>query len=84
MLSANDNDLLYDFNKSRGYLKILPVIKIRFLIIQILSNIIRNNTPISNFGGGFRYKNIIEVKSKHFLTVFKTIEKNKKKMTDKL
>ncbi|KAE9526885.1 hypothetical protein AGLY_013533 [Aphis glycines] len=45
---------------------------------------IRNNTSISNFGSGFRWKNeypwcIIEVKSKHFPTVLKTIEKNKKK-----
>ncbi|KAF0747744.1 Uncharacterized protein FWK35_00030032, partial [Aphis craccivora] len=49
---------------------------------------IRNNTPISNFGGGFRCKSeypwyIIEVKSKHFPTVFKKIEKNKKKITEK-
>ncbi|KAF0773030.1 phosphatidylinositol phosphatase PTPRQ [Aphis craccivora] len=48
----------------------------------------RNNAPISNFGGGFRCKSeypwcIIEVKSKHFPTVFKKIEKNKKKMTEK-
>ncbi|KAF0773185.1 Uncharacterized protein FWK35_00002041 [Aphis craccivora] len=45
---------------------------------------IRNNAPISNFGGGFRCKSeypwcIIEVKSIHFPTVFKKIEKNKKK-----
>ncbi|KAE9524049.1 hypothetical protein AGLY_015530 [Aphis glycines] len=44
----------------------------------------RNNASISNFGGGFRWKSeypwcIIEVKSKHFPTVFKEIEKNKKK-----
>ncbi|KAE9539854.1 hypothetical protein AGLY_005106 [Aphis glycines] len=44
----------------------------------------RNNASISNFGGGFRWKSeypwcIIEVKSKHFQTVFKKIEKNKKK-----
>ncbi|KAF0772476.1 Uncharacterized protein FWK35_00006581 [Aphis craccivora] len=48
----------------------------------------RNNAPISNFGVGFRWKNeydwcIIEVKSKHFPTVFKKIEKNKKKMMEK-
>ena len=48
----------------------------------------QNNTPISNYGGGFRWKSdypwyIIEVKSKHFPTVFKKIEKNKKKMTEK-
>ncbi|KAF0715959.1 Uncharacterized protein FWK35_00033452 [Aphis craccivora] len=35
----------------------------------------RNNAPISNFGGGFRFKSehpwcIIKVKSKHFPTVF--------------
>ncbi|KAF0747391.1 Uncharacterized protein FWK35_00021890 [Aphis craccivora] len=45
----------------------------------------RNNAPISNYGGGFRCKSeypwrIIEVKSKHFPTVFKKIEKNKNKM----
>ncbi|KAE9534735.1 hypothetical protein AGLY_008027 [Aphis glycines] len=44
----------------------------------------RNNASISNFGGGFRWKSeypwcIIQVKSKHFPTVFKKIEKNKKK-----
>ncbi|KAE9532775.1 hypothetical protein AGLY_009856 [Aphis glycines] len=48
----------------------------------------RNNASISNFGGGFRWKSeypwcIKEVKSKHFPTVFKKIEKNKKKMTEK-
>ncbi|KAF0749150.1 Uncharacterized protein FWK35_00014564 [Aphis craccivora] len=42
----------------------------------------RNNAPISNFGGGFRCKSeypwyIIEFK------IFKKIEKNKKKMTEK-
>ncbi|KAE9541249.1 hypothetical protein AGLY_004494 [Aphis glycines] len=44
----------------------------------------RNNASISKFGGGFRWKSeypwcIIKVKSKHFPTVFKKIEKNKKK-----
>ena len=44
----------------------------------------RNNASISNFGGGFRWQSgypccIIDVKSKHFSTVFKKIEKNKKK-----
>ncbi|KAF0766316.1 Uncharacterized protein FWK35_00005333 [Aphis craccivora] len=48
----------------------------------------RNNAPISNSGGGFRCNSeypwcIIEVKNKHFSTVFKKIEKNKKKMTEK-
>ncbi|KAF0768868.1 Uncharacterized protein FWK35_00021722 [Aphis craccivora] len=47
------------------------------------------NAPISNFGGGFRCKSeypwcIIQVNSKYFPTVFKKIEKNKKKkMTEK-
>ncbi|KAF0762329.1 Uncharacterized protein FWK35_00017476, partial [Aphis craccivora] len=40
----------------------------------------RNNAPILNYGGGLRCK---KVKSKHFPTVFKKIEKNKKKMTEK-
>ncbi|KAF0740337.1 Uncharacterized protein FWK35_00033600 [Aphis craccivora] len=45
----------------------------------------RNNTSISTFGGGFRWKSeypwcIIEVESKHFPTVFKKIKKNKKKL----
>ncbi|KAF0769731.1 Uncharacterized protein FWK35_00023678 [Aphis craccivora] len=40
----------------------------------------RNNAPISKYRGGFRCKSeypwcIIEVKSKHFPTVFKKIEK---------
>ncbi|KAF0687265.1 Uncharacterized protein FWK35_00034332 [Aphis craccivora] len=44
----------------------------------------RNNASISIFGGSFRWKSeypwcIIEVKSKHFPTVFKKIEKNQKK-----
>ncbi|KAF0772906.1 Uncharacterized protein FWK35_00001907 [Aphis craccivora] len=44
----------------------------------------RNNAPISNCGGGFRCKSeypwcIIGIKSKHFQTVFKNIEKNKNK-----
>ncbi|KAF0737177.1 Uncharacterized protein FWK35_00027685, partial [Aphis craccivora] len=48
----------------------------------------RNNAPISIFGGDFRCKSeylwcIIEVKSKHFPTLFKKIEKNKKKITEK-
>ncbi|KAF0736119.1 Uncharacterized protein FWK35_00038468 [Aphis craccivora] len=57
--------------------------------VSVYSITSRNNAPISNFWGGFRCKSeyywcIIEVKSKHFLTVFKTIEKNKKKkMTEK-
>ncbi|KAF0748493.1 Uncharacterized protein FWK35_00020732, partial [Aphis craccivora] len=43
-----------------------------------------NNATISNFGGGFRCKSeylwcMIKDKSKHFPTVFKKIEKNKKK-----
>ncbi|KAF0748376.1 Uncharacterized protein FWK35_00031479, partial [Aphis craccivora] len=41
---------------------------------MIITN--RNNAPISNYGGDFRCK---KVKSKHFRTVFKKIEKNKKK-----
>ncbi|KAE9533272.1 hypothetical protein AGLY_009313 [Aphis glycines] len=48
----------------------------------------RNNASISNFVGGFRWKSeypwcIIEVKNKHFPTVFKKIENNKIKMTEK-
>ncbi|KAE9526904.1 hypothetical protein AGLY_013552 [Aphis glycines] len=48
----------------------------------------RNNASISNLRGDFRWKSeypwcIIEVKSKYFPTVFKKIEKNKKKMTEK-
>ncbi|KAF0762620.1 Uncharacterized protein FWK35_00028170 [Aphis craccivora] len=48
----------------------------------------RSNASISNFGGGFRWQCeypwcIIEVKSKHFPTVFKKIEKNKKKSDGK-
>ncbi|KAF0751226.1 sideroflexin-2-like [Aphis craccivora] len=44
----------------------------------------RNNAPISNFGGGFRWKSeyiwcIIEVKSKHFPTVFKKNQEKQKK-----
>ncbi|KAE9523574.1 hypothetical protein AGLY_016126 [Aphis glycines] len=52
--------------------------------VSVYSITSRNNASISNFGGGFRWKSeypwcIIEVKSKHFPTVFEKIEKNKKK-----
>ncbi|KAF0773867.1 Uncharacterized protein FWK35_00005802 [Aphis craccivora] len=58
-----------------------------FFFVTVYSITSRNNAPISNFGGGFRCKSeypwyIIKVKSKHFPTVFKKIEKNKK-MTEK-
>ena len=48
----------------------------------------RKNVSISNFRGGFRGQNeyawcIIEVKSKHFPTVFKKSSKTKKKVTEK-
>ncbi|KAF0742800.1 Uncharacterized protein FWK35_00026133, partial [Aphis craccivora] len=47
----------------------------------------RRNASISNFGIGFQWKSkypwcIIEIKSKHFPTVFKKIENNKKKKCD--
>ncbi|KAF0767073.1 Uncharacterized protein FWK35_00021073 [Aphis craccivora] len=55
-----------------------------FLCLCTVGITSRNIAPISNFGGGFRWKSeylrcIIEVQSKHFPTVFKKIEKNKKK-----
>ncbi|KAF0753262.1 Uncharacterized protein FWK35_00036879, partial [Aphis craccivora] len=55
-----------------------------FRVCTLYSITSRNNDQISNFGGGFRCKSkyplcIIKVKSKHFPTVFKKIEKNKKK-----
>ncbi|KAF0708327.1 Uncharacterized protein FWK35_00035769, partial [Aphis craccivora] len=46
----------------------------------------RNNASILNLGGGFRCEYpwcIIKVKSKHFPIVFKKIEKNKNKVTEK-
>ncbi|KAF0768936.1 Uncharacterized protein FWK35_00004173 [Aphis craccivora] len=56
--------------------------------VSVYSITSRKNASISSFGGGFRWKNeypwcIIEVKSKHSTTVFKKIEKTKKKMTEK-
>ncbi|KAF0767621.1 Uncharacterized protein FWK35_00006090 [Aphis craccivora] len=59
-----------------------------FFVVSVYTITSRNNAPISNFKGGFRCKSeypwcIIEVKSKHFPTVLKKIEKNKKKMTEK-
>ncbi|KAF0748573.1 Uncharacterized protein FWK35_00021402 [Aphis craccivora] len=58
-----------------------------FFCVSVYSITSRNNAPISNFGGGFRCKSqypwCIEVKSKHFPTVFKKIEKNKKKIMEK-
>ncbi|KAF0762114.1 Uncharacterized protein FWK35_00008430 [Aphis craccivora] len=55
-----------------------------FVFVPVYSETSRNNAPISNLGGGFRWKSeypwwMIEVKSKHFPTVFRKIEKNKKK-----
>ncbi|KAF0759597.1 Uncharacterized protein FWK35_00016767 [Aphis craccivora] len=55
-----------------------------FFFVSVYSITSRNNAQISNYRGGFRCKSeypwcIIEVKSKHFRTVFKKIEKNKKK-----
>ncbi|KAF0767781.1 Uncharacterized protein FWK35_00019365 [Aphis craccivora] len=55
-----------------------------FFFVSVYSITSRNNTQISNFEGDFRCKSeypwcIIEVKSKYFPTVFKKIEKNKKK-----
>ncbi|KAF0700368.1 Uncharacterized protein FWK35_00035847, partial [Aphis craccivora] len=55
-----------------------------FFFVSVYSITSRNNDPISNYGCGFRCKSeypwcIIEVKSKHFPTVIKKIEKNKKK-----
>ena len=73
--------ILENFIQSSSY-----VILIFFVSVYSITS--RNNAPISNFGGGFRCKSeypwcIIQVKSKHFPTVFKKIEKNKKKMTEK-
>ncbi|KAF0768761.1 Uncharacterized protein FWK35_00000390, partial [Aphis craccivora] len=53
-----------------------------FFFVSVYSITSRNNAPISNYGGGYRSKSeypwcIIEVK------IFKKIEKNKKKMTEK-
>ncbi|KAF0765648.1 Uncharacterized protein FWK35_00014582 [Aphis craccivora] len=47
----------------------------------------RNNAPISNFGGGFRCKSeypwfFIDVKSKHFPTVFKKKSRKTEKKND--
>ncbi|KAF0758203.1 Uncharacterized protein FWK35_00021351 [Aphis craccivora] len=58
-----------------------------FFFVSVYSITSRNNAPISNFGSGFRCKIeylwcIIEVKSKHFPTVFKKKEINKKKKND--
>ncbi|KAF0772685.1 Uncharacterized protein FWK35_00003994 [Aphis craccivora] len=55
-----------------------------FFCVSVYSITSRNNAPISNFGGGCQCKSeypwcIIEVKSKHFPTVFKKTKKNKKK-----
>ncbi|KAF0761596.1 Uncharacterized protein FWK35_00012508 [Aphis craccivora] len=54
------------------------------VFLSVYSITSRNNAPISKLGDGFRCKSeypwcIIEVKSKHFPTVIKKIEKNKKK-----
>ncbi|KAF0767535.1 Uncharacterized protein FWK35_00002086 [Aphis craccivora] len=59
-----------------------------FFFVSVYSITSRNNASFSNFGGGFRWKSeypwcIIKVKSKRFPTVFKKIEKNQKKVTEK-
>ncbi|KAF0764748.1 Uncharacterized protein FWK35_00004686 [Aphis craccivora] len=59
-----------------------------FVLVSVHSITSRNNAPNSNFGGGFRCKIeypwcIIKIKSNHLPTVFKKIEKNKKKITEK-
>ncbi|KAF0766824.1 Uncharacterized protein FWK35_00016504 [Aphis craccivora] len=53
-----------------------------FFFFGMCSITCRNNASISIIGGGFRWQIkypwcIIEVKSKHFLTLFKRTEKNK-------
>ncbi|KAF0760082.1 Uncharacterized protein FWK35_00030598, partial [Aphis craccivora] len=53
-----------------------------FFFASVYTRTCRNNASISNFGGGFRCKSeyprcIIVVKSKHFPTIFKKIEKTK-------
>ncbi|KAF0755766.1 Uncharacterized protein FWK35_00009770 [Aphis craccivora] len=53
-------------------------------IVTIYSITSRYNASISNYGDGFRGKSkypwyIIEVKSKHFPTIYKQIEKKTKK-----
>ncbi|KAF0749621.1 Uncharacterized protein FWK35_00013579 [Aphis craccivora] len=65
---------------------ILQCVFFFFVSVYIITS--RNNASISNFRGGFRWLSeypwcIIEVKSKHFPTVLKKIEKNKKKVTKK-
>ncbi|KAF0715503.1 Uncharacterized protein FWK35_00037995 [Aphis craccivora] len=51
-----------------------------FVFVDIITS--RKNASISNFGSGFRWQSeypwcIMQVKSKHFPTVFKKIEKKK-------
>ncbi|KAF0773331.1 Uncharacterized protein FWK35_00006550 [Aphis craccivora] len=55
-----------------------------FFCVSVYSITSRNNASISNFGGGFQWQSeylwcIIEVKSKHFPTDLKKIEKKRKK-----
>ena len=55
-----------------------------FFFVSVYSITSRNNALIANFGGGFRWQSgnpwcIIQVKSKHFPTVFKKSRKTKKK-----
>ncbi|KAE9524831.1 hypothetical protein AGLY_014881 [Aphis glycines] len=58
---------------------------IDFTMMRVITS--RNNASVSNFGGVFQWQSeypyYIEVKNKHFPTVFKKIEKNKKKVTEK-
>ncbi|KAE9542706.1 hypothetical protein AGLY_002617 [Aphis glycines] len=50
--------------------------KLNYPVSSIIIITRRNNASISNFGGSFRWQ---KVKTKNFPTVFKKIEKNKKK-----
>ncbi|KAF0761028.1 Uncharacterized protein FWK35_00038921 [Aphis craccivora] len=59
-----------------------------FVFMSVYSITSRNTVPITNYGGGFRCKSeynwcIIQVKRKHFPTVFKKTKKNNNKMTEK-
>ncbi|KAE9537424.1 hypothetical protein AGLY_006447 [Aphis glycines] len=64
---------LYYFNNNK-YQKSFEAKPFFFVFVSVYSITSRNNASISNFKGGFRWK---KVKSLHFPTAFKKIEKKK-------
>ncbi|KAE9525473.1 hypothetical protein AGLY_014273 [Aphis glycines] len=89
----NDNASLYLYfinnsKRSDECIDFTMMFFVFFVFVSVYNITSRNNSSISNIRGDFRWKSeypwcIIQVKSKHFPTVFKNLEKNKKKSDGK-